>query len=146
LILTNLKRGTAATTTDGTTPATGLHGTGIVSVKVLPSGKELVNGQVNEVPGSAENKWEVTIENGGGFVENGIDITATLKSASGAPQISKATVDSIDPGETKAVPLEVGTPPAFGENATLTIDVDKVPGEERTSNNTGTYTVKFTIQ
>jgi hypothetical protein len=149
VILTNLKRGTAATTTDSTTPATGLHGTGIVSVKVLASGKvvkELVNGQVNEVPGSAENQWEVTIENGGDFVENGIDITATLKSTSGAPQISKAKVDSIDPKETQAVTLDVGTPPAFGENATLTIDVDKVPGEERTSNNTATYTVKFTIQ
>lgn len=146
IILTNLKRGTPATTTDGTAPTSGLHGTGIVSVKVLPSGKQLANGVVNEVPSSADNRWQVTIENGGDSVENGIVVTATLKPASGAPQISKQTIDTIDPKEEQSVELEVGTPPAFGENAQLTIEVAAVPGESRKANNSAVYTVKFTIQ
>jgi hypothetical protein len=143
-VLTALRSRTPSTTPD--TPAGGLRGTGIVSVKVLPENKQLVNGAVNTIKGSADNKWQVTIENGGGSVENGIEITATLRPASGAPQITKGTIATIDPGEEGSVEIEVGTPPAFGENAELTIDVAKVPGESRTSNNTNKFTVQFTIQ
>ncbi|MEW6583334.1 MAG: hypothetical protein AB1416_11310, partial [Actinomycetota bacterium] len=144
-ILNNLKRtgGASSTTTPGS--ASGLHGTGLVSVKVLPSGKDLANGQVNEVRGDAQLQWQVTIENGGDFVENGITVKATLSSPSGAPQRSEEEVASIDPKAQESVTLDVGQPPAFGENATLTIEVEAVEGETRTANNTAQYTVKFLI-
>lgn len=146
-ILTNLKRsgGAATTGSGGTTTATGLHGTGIVSVKVLPAGTQLVNGQVNQVRGDAQLQWQVTIENGGNFVENGITVKATLSSPSGAPQRSEGQIATIDPSSQASVNLDVGQPPAFGENATLTIEVAAVPGETRTANNTAQYTVKFVL-
>jgi hypothetical protein len=147
-VLTALGNAAAGSATPGATPADGtLRGTGIVAVKVLPGGKQLANGVVNEIVGSADNKWEVTIENGGQAVETGITITASLTGGGlTAPQRSTAPVDTIDIGETKSVQLDMGSTPEFDQNATLTIEVSAVPNETRSDNNTAKYTVQFKFQ
>lgn len=145
IVLAALKRKTAATpSNDGNTDGQ-LRGTSLVSVKVIPAGKALVNGSVNEVTSSVDNKWEVAIKNGGDAVETGIEITTTLTSSEGAPQINKGTVETIDPDETVSIPIEMGTPPTFGENAKLVVSVAPVDGETLTSNNSASYTVKFSL-
>ena len=144
VVWNNLRRGTAAgtgTTDDAVAP--GLHGTGIVSVKV--GGKTLVNGTVNEITASENNEWEVTVENGGNFVENGIKVTAELRQEGGAPERNTATIPTIDPKEPATVKLPVGTP-EFTVLGQVVITVDKVPGEVRTGNNEVRYSVRFVIQ
>lgn len=131
------------TSSNPDTPTGGRRGTGIQSVKLLPEGKQLVIGSINTLNSSVDNKWQVTIENGGESVETGIVITATLKPAGGAPQETKATIATIDPAEQATVELGVGALPPFGENAELTIDVATVPGETITGNNTNKFTVRF---
>jgi hypothetical protein len=131
------------TTTNPDSPTGGRRGTGIVSVKLLPENKQLVIGSVNTVKSSVDNQWEVTIENGGESVETGIEVTATLSPAGGAPQVTKGTITTVDPGEQASVKIPVGTAPAFGENADLTIDVKTVPGETLAGNNTNKFTVQF---
>lgn len=139
-------RGGGSTTRTADAGSTARRGTGIVSTKVLPSGKELVpGGTVNTIAGSGELQWEVTIENGGELRENGIKVKATLASPSAAPQPVEGEIETVDSGERASIRLPVGQPPAFGENATLTVEVEPVPGEALTGNNTAKYTVRFSL-
>lgn len=143
-VWTALRGGGATSTNDGT-PTGGRRGTGIVSVKLLPENKQLVIGSVNTVKSSVDNRWQVTVENGGESVESDIQVTATLAPATGAPQIARGTIPTIDPGDQATVDIPVGAQPEFGANVTLTIDVKTVPGETLTGNNTNKFTVRFSF-
>jgi hypothetical protein len=61
------------------------------------------------------------------------------------PIVLTETIPIIDPGETKTVRFRVGALVPFGEQTTVKVDVDPVPGETNTSNNTAEYPVIFTL-
>ena len=127
----------------GGTP-TGLHGTGIVSTVVLPSGEELVEGDEAVVEAGSDLAFRVTIENSGNFQEVGIRVTLTIQK-SPEPITQTKTIQLIDSGESRSVEFEnLGQPP-FGPTTPVKVDVEPVPGEASTENNTREYDVVFAL-
>ena len=59
--------------------------------------------------------------------------------------VKTATIPLIDAGETKTVTFTIGALVPFGEQTTVKVDVDPVPGETNTSNNSYEYPVIFTL-
>src|SRR5688572_4682522 len=86
--------------TDNGTPTGGLHGTGIVETKALPSGIVLSTDVDNIVTAGTDLAFAVTIENTGDHQEVQIKVTLTIEQQP-SPIVATKTIDSINPGETK---------------------------------------------
>ena len=88
--------------------------------------------------------FEVGITDSGESQEVRVKITLTIPKQP-EPIVKTATIPIIDPGETKTVTFQVGALVPFGEQTTVKVDVDPVPGETNTSNNSYEYPVIFTL-
>jgi CARDB len=135
--------GSAASGSTSGTP-TGLHGTNIESVKVVPGGQTLSQSAENTVEASTDLAFAVTVANGGDSQEVKIPVTLTIQQ-SPTPIVKKATIDIINPDETKTVVFRDFPSVDFGERRVMRIDVDPVPGEEKTDNNSAEYPVIFSL-
>lgn len=127
----------------GGTP-TGLHGSRLSYVKALPSGTTLSTTTETTIKVTDELKFEVGIEDSGESQEVRIKVTLTIPKQPDAI-VKTATIPIIDPGETKAVVFSVGALVPFGEQTSVKVDIDPVPGETNTSNNTAEFPVIFTL-
>lgn len=127
----------------GGTP-TGLHGSGIAYVKALPSGQLLSTTTETTIKVTDELKFEVGVEDTGESQEVRIKVTLTIPKQPD-PIVKTASIPIIDPGETKAVTFTVGALVPFGEQTSVKVDVDPVPGETNTTNNSAEYPVIFTL-
>jgi hypothetical protein len=127
----------------GGTP-TGVHGNGIVSVKVLPGGATLSTTDNPPIPASTDLAFEVAVENSGEAQEVQVDVTLTIQK-SPQPIVKNATIDIINSGETKTITFRDFPQPPFGTRTTVKVEVTPVPGEKRTSNNTAEYPVIFSL-
>ncbi len=128
----------------GGTP-TGLHGTGIAGVRVLPSGKQLTAGSdPTTIQASTDLAFEVSVTDTGDAQEVGVEVTLTIPKQ---PEsiVKKQTIDIIDAGETKTVTFRNFPTLPFGEEVNLRVDVKPVPGETNTGNNTVEFPVNFSI-
>ena len=114
----------------GGTP-TGLHGNQIESVKVLPSGDVLSTETETTIVATEDLAFEVGVTDSGESQEVRVKVTLTIP--------------IIDPGETKTVRFRVGNLVPFGESTVVQVDVEPVPGETNTSNNTYEYPVIFSL-
>jgi hypothetical protein len=135
--------GSAASGSGGGTP-TGLHGTNIESVQVVPGGQTLSPGTENTVEASTDLSFAVTVANGGDSQEVKIEVTLTIQQ-SPTPIVKKQTIDIINPGETKTVAFRDFPSVDFGERRIMRIDVDPVPGERKLDNNSAEYPVIFSL-
>ena len=122
----------------------GLRGTNIESVKVVPGGATLSQSTETTVEASTDLAFAVAVANSGDSQEVKIEVTLTIQQ-SPTPIVKKQTIDIINPGETKTVVFRDFPSVDFGERRTLRIDVDPVPGEENTGNNTAEYPVIFSL-
>jgi CARDB protein len=127
----------------GGTP-TGLHGSGIAYVKALPSGQLLSTTTETTIKVTDELKFEVGVEDTGESQEVRVKVTLTIPKQPD-PIVKTATLPIIEAGETKSVVFTVGALVPFGEQTSVKVDVDPVPGETNTTNNTAEYPVIFTL-
>ena len=127
----------------GGTP-TGLHGNQISSVKALPSGQLLSTTTETTIKVTDELAFEVGITDSGESQEVRVKVTLTIPKQPD-PIVKTATIPIIDAGETKTVTFQIGALVPFGEQTTVKVDVDPVPGETNTSNNSYEYPVIFTL-
>jgi hypothetical protein len=126
----------------GGTP-TGLHGTNIVSVKAVPGGQTL-NTTENTVTATTDLAFAVTIADSGDSQEVQIKVTLTIEKPDN-PIVKTQTIDLINSGEEKTVTFtDLGQVP-FATKTNLKVDVQPVPGEKNTSNNSATYPVIFSL-
>jgi hypothetical protein len=128
--------------TGGTT--TGLHGSGIAYVKALPSGQLLSTTTETTIKVTDALQFEVGVEDTGESQEVRIKVTLTIPKQPDSI-VKTAIIPIIDQGETKAVTFSVGALVPFGEQTSVKVDVDPVPGETNTTNNTAEYPVIFTL-
>jgi hypothetical protein len=135
--------GSAASGSGGGTP-TGLHGTNIESVTVLPGGQALSTSTENTVEASTDLSFAVAVANSGDHQEVQIEVTLTIQQ-SPTPIVKKQTIDIINPGETKTVAFRDFPSVDFGERRIMRIDVDPVPGEKNLTNNSAEYPVIFSL-
>lgn len=136
-----LQRLTGAST--GGVP-TGVHGTGLVSVKALPSGQQLDPTTENTVRASTELGFAVTVEDTGEAQEVGVKVTLTIQQTP-KPIVQTKKIDLIDPKEQKTVDFTALGPVQFATKTTLRVDVKPVPGEKSTANNSASYQVIFSL-
>ena len=118
----------------------GTHGTGITGVTVQPSGAALAEGTTNDLNGAKQ--IEVDVQNQGENDESDVVVSYTITGAGTAIKANK-TIPAISAGQTTKVTLPLTKIPAAGANATLKVEVKKVPGEENLDNNSQTFDVKF---
>jgi hypothetical protein len=138
LLLTRLK---GAST--GGTP-TGIHGTNIVDVKVLPGGQTLSTSAENTITATTDLAFVVTIDDSGDSQEVGIKVTLTIQKSQGAIVKTKK-IDLINPGQQKTVTFsDLGTVP-FAQKTQILVDVASVPGEHNTDNNKASFPAIFSL-
>ena len=135
--------GSAASGSTTGTPS-GLHGTNIESVKVVPGGQTLSESAENTVEASTDLAFAVAVANGGDSQEVKIEVTLTIQQ-SPTPIVKKQTIYIINPEETKSVVFRDFQSVDFGERRVMRIDVDPVPGEAKTDNNSAEYPVIFSL-
>jgi hypothetical protein len=138
LLLTRLK---GAST--GGTP-TGIHGTNIVDVKVLPGNQTLSTSTQNTITATTDLAFVVTIDDSGDSQEVGINVTLTIQKSKGAIVKTKK-LDLINPGQQRTVTFSnLGTVP-FAQTTQVLVDVAPVPGEHNTSNNKASFPAIFSL-
>jgi hypothetical protein len=135
--------GSAASGSTTGTPS-GLHGTNIESVKVIPGGQTLSESTENTVEATTDHGFAVAVANGGDSQEVKIVVTLTIQQ-SPTPIVKKQTIDIINPEETKTVVFRDFPSVDFGERRIMRVDVDPVPGEAKTDNNSAEYPVIFSL-
>jgi hypothetical protein len=123
---------------------TGLHGTGISYVRALPSGTTLAADTQTTIRVTDRLTFEVGIEDTGDFEEVRIEVTLTIPKQP-EPIVRRQTIPIIEPGEVRAVRFRVGGTVPFGEEVAVQVDVEPVPGETFTTNNTAEFPVIFTL-
>jgi hypothetical protein len=135
---------TTGTAQGGQTQApAGLHGNSIAGVRWLPAGEELSRTEENTVQATDRLAFEVLVENSGDSQETQVQVNLTLQQTP-EPERKEATIDAINPDETKSVVFR-DFEPDFGPRTILRVTVEPVPGEENTNNNTAEYVVIFTF-
>jgi hypothetical protein len=130
----------AATGGSGCSP----RGTGIVSTKVLPSGRELTTSTRNTIQSTSGLGFAVTIKNSGCAQEVGLKVRLTIQQ-SPKPIKKEATIDLLDPGDEATTEFrDLGLPP-LDQATSMTVEVLPVPGEQSIDNNTEVYDVQFAV-
>jgi hypothetical protein len=139
-----MKRLSGAST--GGTPS-GLHGDGLVSVKVLPQGDQLSTSTATTIKVSADLKFVATVENSGDFQEVGVVVRLTIDPGTGTPIKKSAKISLIQPTQQQTVTFSGFQLPtaAFGNKVTVKVEVAPVAGETNLSNNSASYSVFFTL-
>lgn len=129
----------------GGTPS-GKHGNGLVGVRVQPQGSDLSKDTPTTVKVSADLAFVATVENSGDFQEVNVPVTLTIE-AGGQPIVRRESITVVQPAEQKTVTFSNFNLPtsAFGARATVKVEVGAVAGEINTDNNSGSYTVFFTL-
>ncbi|MGB2953808.1 MAG: hypothetical protein WBB74_10540 [Gaiellaceae bacterium] len=121
----------------------GLHGTQLISVKVLPRGDVLSTSTLNTIVASSNLAFAVTVQDSGNSSEVRIPVTVTIQQAQ--PIVKRATIDFISPGEQKTLTFTGVGAPTFAKQTTLKVSVQPVPHETNVSNNSASYPVIFTL-
>jgi hypothetical protein len=137
-----LQRLQGAATTGGTTG--GLHGTGLVSTKALPGGQELSQTTENTVTATTDLGFAVAVEDTGDSQEVQVKVTLTIQQ-SPSPIVQTKTIDLINPGEQKTVIFRNLGQVQFATRTTVKVDVQPVPEEKNTANNSAQYPVIFSL-
>ena len=137
-----------------TTPSgkvTGNHGSELLGTEAVSGGQTqtLTTSSPTTVNVAANLVFKVTFKNLGNFQERNIPVTLSVSvfGKQVLKPVPTVKVLSIEPGATKTVTFRnLQLPPsAFGANATVTVDVGKVPGENYLKNNKASYPVFFSL-
>ena len=134
-----LRTGTGAPDGDA---APGLHGNGIAAVSLggvaLTAGASGTTVQLSE-----DLAFDIQVQNQGENTET--DVTVTVQVGEGADAIERdEVIDTIAAGEIKPVTIPLAEQPPAGQSVPITVEVQAVPGEEKTDNNVQEFSVIFT--
>ena len=131
----------------GGTPG-GKHGSALVSVTALPDGKRLKPGAPasdNEITASTDLAFQVAVLNSGNFQETNVGVTLTIQK-SPKSIVKRMRIDVINTGQTKTVTFtNIDINGLFGLPTTVKVDIEPVPGETTTTNNSAEFKVIFSL-
>ena len=120
----------------------GLHGTGLQSATVQPSGTELTDSGVNRVPVAGRLTFDVTVQNQGESDET--DVAVSISIANGKDIDVEQTIPRIAAGQEETVSIPIPEQPDTEGVSNVTVEVAPVPGEGTRDNNRARYQVAFT--
>ena len=122
----------------------GNHGSALVSVTALPDDKQLDENAENTITASTDLAFRVVVQDSGDFQEFNVQVTLTIQK-SPTPIVKHEKIDIINAGEQKTLTFTNLGPPPFGVPTTVKVDVQPVPGEKTTTNNSKEYRVIFSL-
>jgi outer membrane murein-binding lipoprotein Lpp len=132
----------------GGSTTTGNHGSALVSVTALPDGKKLnASGAAsdNKITASTDLAFQVAVSDSGDFQEFNVGVTLTIQK-SPKPIVMHKKIPVINAGETRKVTFtNIDISKLFGLPTTVKVDVEPVPGEKTTTNNSADYKVIFSL-
>jgi hypothetical protein len=120
-------------------------GTGLVSTKVEPSGKELSTSAQSDIVVTVDMAFQVTVSNTGKSQVFGVPIKLTIEQSKGGNIVKSTKIDFLNPGESTTVTFKNIPTPNFSTPATIKVEVTPVAGETFTSNNSADYPVIFSV-
>jgi hypothetical protein len=120
----------------------GTHGHGLIGVTA--GGVQLQPGSaVNHVAAKAPLAVNVTYQNQGQNDETNVVISVKV-TASGTKTISSTKrLNQTLAGKQGTVPIQLSSVPPKGTSSTMTVKINPVRGEQKTDNNSSTYTILF---
>ena len=116
----------------GGSASPGLHGNGIGTVSL--GGQALTEGGTATVTLADELTVEAQVVNQGENTETDVNVNVTIGRGDDAIEASES-LDSIAAGETKSVTVTIGEQPPTGQSVPVVVEIERVPGEEKTDNN-----------
>jgi hypothetical protein len=122
-------------------------GTGLVSTKVLPSGRELSTTNQTSIVVTTDMSFVVTVENSGNSQVFSVPVKLTIEQSKGGNITKTAKIDFLNPGDETTVTfrnLSTGRI-NFATSATIKVEVQPVAGETKTDNNSADYPVIFSV-
>jgi len=128
---------------------TGIHGSALVSTQAVAGAqtKTLTTSSPTTIDVAANLVFKVTLSDSGNFQEVKVPVTLSVI-VSGKSKVRKTkSVTSILPQHSETVSfgnLQLPTS-SFGANASVHVEIGKVPGEKRLDNNSATYPVFFSL-
>jgi outer membrane murein-binding lipoprotein Lpp len=147
LAMTQVWRRVHGAATGGST-VTGNHGSALVSVTALPDDKRLsptAAASDNQITASTDLAFQVVVSDSGAFQEFNVGVTLTIQK-SPKPIVLRKKIDVINAGESKTITFtNIDLTGLFGLPTTVKVDVEPVPGEKTTTNNSAEYKVIFSV-
>ena len=134
-----LRTGTGAGGDEEAAP--GLHGNGIASVAL--GGTALTPGGSASVQLSQDLAFDIQVQNQGENTETDVTVSVAVGEGDDAIELDEP-IDTIAAGEIKPVTIPLAEQPPTGQNVPITVEVQAVPGEEKTDNNVQEFSVIFT--
>ena len=122
-------------------------GTGLISTKVLPAGKELSTTTQTDIVATVNMAFEVTVKNTGNSQVFSVPVKLTIEQSKGGNITKTAKIDFLNPGDETTVTfrnLSTGRI-NFATSATIKVEVQPVAGETKTDNNSADYPVIFSV-
>jgi CARDB protein len=124
-----------------TKPTAGVHGLGLVTggVTAQPGDVTLTPDTPVTISGQGEPSLSVQVENQGDSEETDVNVTVEVD----GNEAGSGTIDSIAAGEIATADVPLDPAPPQGEQVSLDVMVEPVPGEQVADNNEASYTVTF---
>ena len=120
-------------------------GTELISVKVLPAGKELSTSTQNDIVVTASMSFQVTVKNSGNVQVFSVPVKLTVEQAKGGNVVKTAKIGFLNTGAETTVTFGNFPQLNFTTPATIKIEVQPVTGESNSSNNSADYPVIFSV-
>ncbi|MDQ3587933.1 MAG: DUF11 domain-containing protein [Actinomycetota bacterium] len=121
--------------------APGLHGTGLGTVSL--GGQALTEGGSATVRLGREVSFSVQVINQGENDETDVPVKITIGKGADAIEVED-NLDEIAKGQTETLTIPLNDEPPTGQSVPITIEVEAVPGEDKTDNNKQSYSAIFT--
>jgi hypothetical protein len=122
--------------------APGLHGNGIAAVSL--GGTTLTAGATGTAVQLGEDlAFEIQVQNQGENTETDVNVIVTVGEGDDAIELEEA-IDTIAVGEIQTVTIPLTQQPPTGQDVSIAVEVEPVPGEDMTDNNVQEFSVIFT--
>jgi hypothetical protein len=122
--------------------APGLHGTGLGTVTVKPSGTTLAPGSAAQIKASPNLSFDVQVMDQGTNDEKDVTVRVSITGA-GKPVVVEKRITSIAAGQTQIVNVPLAATPPTGRPVTIQVQTLPVPGEKNTTNNKSSFPAIF---
>ena len=135
-----LRTGTGAPDGDA---APGLHGNGLAAVTL--GGTTLTPGASAPRSSSASDlAFEIQVQNQGENTETDVNVDGHRSARATTRSSSRSRSTRSPPARSRPVTIPLAEQPPTGQNVPITVEVEAVPGEEKTDNNIQEFSVIFT--
>lgn len=140
-VSTLLRGGGGSNRRSGEQASPGPHGSGLGTVSL--GGQTLTDGGSATVRMGQDLSFSVQVVNQGASDET--DVPVKIRVGEGADAVEvEDNIDELAKGQTETLTIPLNDEPPTGQSVPITVEVDPVPGEEKTDNNKQSYSAIFT--